>query len=139
MTRIPAPSLLLLAGLLLGCESSKKQLLKPPEEQAQLRAIQTRAYDTVDEQATLRAVIATLQDLGFVIDDANSTLGIISATKLDGGVVRMMVSVKRHGQTQTSVRASAQVGLKTVTDAETYQQFFVALSKGMFLTAHQVE
>jgi hypothetical protein len=130
---------LLLPLLLAACNTSKKELLKPPEEQAALRSMQSRAFDTVDEQKTMRAVIATLQDLGFVIDDANAMLGIVSATKLDGGVVRVMVTVKRHGQKQTSVRASVQSGTRTVTDPATYQEFFVALSKGMFLTAHEIE
>lgn len=122
-----------------ACESSRKQLLKAPEEQAALRAMQTRAYDTTDEQKTLRAVIATLQDLGFVLDDANSAMGIVSATKLEGGTVRIMVTVRSHGDKQTAVRASVQDGYRTVTDPATYQEFFVALSKGMFLTAHQIE
>jgi len=132
-------TILALLCVLAACESSKKQLLKPPEEQAALRAMQTRAFDTTDDQKTLRAVIATLQDLGFVIDDANTSLGIVSGTKLDGGMVRVMVTVTRQGTKQTAVRASVQSGYKTVTDPATYQEFFVALSKGMFLTAHEVE
>jgi hypothetical protein len=137
MNRVP--HLVLLAAAVAACESSKKELLRPPEEQSALRAMQSRAFDTTDEQKTMRAVIATLQDLGFVIDDANSPLGIVSATKLDGGVVRVMVTVKQHGTKQVSVRASVQSGTKTVTDPATYQEFFVALSKGMFLTAHEIE
>jgi hypothetical protein len=137
MNRVRA--LLLLAAALAACESSTKELLKPPEEQAALRSMQSRAYDTTDEQKTMRAVIATLQDLGFVIDDANAPLGIVSATKLEGGIVRVMVTVKQHGAKQVSVRASVQSGTKTVTDPSVYQEFFVALSKGMFLTAHEIE
>jgi len=135
MTRTALAFLCILAA----CQSSKRELLKPPEEQAALRAMQTRAFDTTDDQKTLRAVIATLQDLGFVIDDANTTLGIVSATKQDGGMVRVMVTVARRGSKQTAVRASVQTGYTTVTDPATYQEFFVALSKGMFLTAHEVE
>jgi hypothetical protein len=125
--------------LLAACNTSHKELLKAPEEQAALRTMQTRIYDTTDDQKTLRAVIATLQDLGFVIDDANAMLGIVSATKFDGGVVRIQVAVKRHGQNQTSIRASAQSGTRTITDPAAYQQFFASLSKGMFLTAHEIE
>lgn len=132
-------TLLLPLLLLAGCNYSHKQLLKAPEEQAALRTIQTRLYDTTDEQKTMRAVIATLQDLAFVIDDANAMLGIVSATKLDGGVVRISVAVKRHDEKQVSVRASAQAGTKTVTDPLAYQEFFASLSKGMFLTAHEIE
>ncbi len=137
MTRPPIPLLFLL--LLASCNYSHNELLKAPEEQAALRTMQTRAYDTVDEQKTMRAVIATLQDLGFVIDDANAMLGIVSATKLEGGYVRVMVTVKRHGEKQTAVRASAQANTKTITDPGVYQQFFASLSKGMFLSAHEIE
>jgi hypothetical protein len=124
---------------LIGCETSTRQLLKEPEQQAVLRSIQTRAFDTTDEQAILRNVIATLQDLGFVLDYANAPLAFVSATKLEGGSARITVSVKRHGEKQSAVRASLQVGLTTVTDPLTYQQFFIALERGMFLTANKIE
>lgn len=124
---------------LAACQSSRKELLETPAEQAELRAMQSRAFDTTDVEKVMRSVIGTLQDLGFVIDDANTTLGLISATKLEGSVVRMMVTVKRRGKTQTAVRASAQHGYRQVVDPETYQRFFAALAKGMFLTAHDIE
>jgi len=125
--------------LVAACNTSHKELLKAPEEQAALRTMQTRLYDTTDEQKTMRAVIATLQDLGFVIDDANAMLGIVSGTKFEGGTVRIQVAVKRHGEKQISVRASAQAGTRTLTDPGAYQEFFTSLSKGMFLSAHEIE
>lgn len=133
------PSALVLMLTVAACQTSQKKLLETPAEQAELRAMQSRAFDTTDVEKVMRSVIGTLQDLGFVIDDANTTLGLISATKLEGSVVRMMVTVKRRGKTQTAVRASAQQGYKTVVDPETYQRFFAALAKGMFLTAHDIE
>ena len=74
-----------------------------------------------------------------MIDDANSVLGLVSATKLEGSILRIMVTVKERGATQVSVRASAQQGYRAVIDPEAYQRFFVALSKGMFLTAHEID
>lgn len=133
------PLVLVLMLTVAACQASEKKLLETPAEQAKLRAMQSRAFDTTDVEKVMRSVIGTLQDLGFVIDDANTTLGLISATKLEGGVVRMMVTVKRRGKTQVAVRASAQQGYKTVVDPETYQRFFAALAKGMFLTAHDIE
>lgn len=123
---------------LAACESTGRELLKPPEKQATLRAMQTRAFDSTDDLAILRSVIATLQDLGFVIDSAHAPLGIVSATRLENGSARITVTVRRQGEHQTLVRASVQVGLKTATDPLAYQEFFAALSKGMFLTAHAV-
>jgi hypothetical protein len=77
--------------------------------------------------------------LGFVVDKADITLGTISGTKLSRYSMRMTVTVRPRGTTQTAVRASAQYNLVAVSDAEPYQQFFAALEKAMFLTAHQVD
>ena len=87
----------------------------------------------------LRTVMATLQDLGFVIDNADETLGTVSATKLDRYALKMTVTIRPRGQTQMLVRASAQFQMRAVEDAEPYQQFFDALGKAMFLTAHEVD
>ncbi len=124
---------------LASCQSSRKQLLASEESQVKLRSIQTRAFDTLDKQATLRTVMATLQDLGFVIDDANDTLGTVSATKLDRYALRMTVSVRPRGSSQLLVRANAQCNQRAVEDPEPYQQFFDSLGKSMFLAAHQVD
>ena len=123
-----------------GCQiSSSSQLLKTNESQVQTRSIQTRAFDTTDKNKTLRAVIATLQDLGFVIDKADEILGSVSATKLDGYHFRMTATVRPRGQTQLLVRANAQYNLTAINDPEIYQDFFTSLGKSMFLTAHNVE
>lgn len=132
-------SVLLLLASVVGCESSKKQLLATGESQVQLRSIQSRAFDTTDRQEMLRTIMATLQDLGFVIDNADETLGSVSATKLDRYALRMTVTIRPRGQTQTMVRASAQYQMRAVEDPEPYQQFFDALGKAMFLTAHEVD
>ncbi len=123
-----------------GCQTnSSKQLLKADESQVKMRSIQTRAFDTTDKNKTLRTVIATLQDLGFVVDKADETLGSVSATKLDGYQLRMTVTVRPKGNRQLLVRANAQYNLTAVNDPEIYQDFFSALGKSMFLSAHSVE
>ncbi len=129
----------LAGGLSVGCESSKSQLLKADESAVKLRSIQTRAFDTTDHKATLRTVMATLQDLGFVLDNADDVLGTVSATKLERYALRMTVSVRPRGETQLLVRANAQYNLRAVEDPQPYQQFFDALGKAMFLAAHQVD
>ncbi len=132
--------LVVTAALLLGaCAStSTRHVLGTDSSQVALRSIQTRAFDTTEREDTLRTIIATLQDLGFVIDKADDVLGTVSATKLDGYRLRMTVTVRPRGDTQLLVRASAQFKLEAVEDPEPYQQFFVALEKAMFLTAHEV-
>lgn len=124
---------------LLCCAPSTKQVLATKESQVKLRAIQTRAFDTTDEVMMLRTVIATLQDLGFIIDKADDELGIVSGTKLDWYALRMTVSVRHRGKTQLLVRANAQYEIYAIEDPEPYQQFFESLSKALFLTAHQVD
>ncbi|HMM38392.1 MAG TPA: hypothetical protein PKB11_06500 [Desulfovibrio sp.] len=129
---------LVLAAALLAsaCVNPNKQALATSESQVQLRSIQSRAFDTTDKEKTLRTVIATLQDLGFVIDKADGTLGTVSATKLSGYQMRMTVTVQPKGTTQTRVRANAQLGLQAVEAPLPYQQFFQSLEKAMFLTAN---
>lgn len=125
--------------LVVGCATTQQRLLDSDQSQVQLRSIQSRAFDTTDKPKTLRTVIATLQDLGFVIDKADDVLGIVSATKLNYYSLKMTVSVRSRGETQLLVRVNAQYGVHPVTEPKPYQDFFVALQKAMFLTAHQVD
>ncbi len=131
--------LVLVACFVCACRSSRSQLLATDQSQVRLRSIQTRAFDTTDKLATMRSAMATLQDLAFVIVDADETLGTISATKLDRYRLRMTVLVRPRGETQMLVRANAQYNLRAVEDPEPYQQFFDALGKAMFLDVHLVE
>ena len=125
--------------ILFSCAPSTHQVLATNESQVKLRAIQTRAYDTTNKQMMLRTIIATLQDLGFIIGGADHVLGTVSGTKLDRYALRMTVSVRPRGETQLLVRANAQYQIYAVEEPEPYQQFFEALSKALFLKAHQVE
>ncbi len=128
------------AALLSACQSdSRQQVLATNQSAVQLRSFQSRAFDTTDQNRTLRTVIATLQDLGFVIDKADSLLGTVSATKLDSYALKMTVSVRQRGGTQLLIRANAQYNIRAVEDPQPYQQFFEALQKSMFLTAHEVD
>jgi hypothetical protein len=125
--------------LIAGCATTQQQLLDSEQSQLRLRSIQTRAFDTTDKEKTLRTVITTLQDLGFVIDKADATLGMVTATKLDRYALRMTVTVRPRGETQLLVRANAQYETNPVDDPEPYQHFFSALQKAMFLAAHEVD
>jgi hypothetical protein len=116
-----------------------ERILDSEQSQVQLRSIQSRAFDTSDRERTLRAVIATLQDLSFVVDKADLELGTVSATKLDGYSLRMTVSVRQRGKSEVVVRANAQFNERAVTDPKPYQSFFVALERAMFLSANSVD
>jgi hypothetical protein len=125
--------------LLAGCKTTQEQLLDSGESQVKLRSVQSRAFDTIKTETTLRTVIATLQDLKFVIDKADYTLGMVTGTQLDTYALRMTVTVRPRGKTQTIVRANAQYHLEPVTDPLPYQRFFTSLEKAMFLTAQKVD
>jgi len=130
---------LILALTLYACAAKQKDILRAEESQVKLRSIQSRVFDITDPNRLLRAIIATLQDLGFVIDDADETLGTVSGTKRSGHALRMTVSIRPKGDNQMIVRSNAQYNLQTVEDPEPYQQFFAALSKSLFLEAQQIE
>jgi uncharacterized membrane protein YhiD involved in acid resistance len=131
--------LIVFSLFVVGCATTQERLLDSDSSQVQLRSIQTRAFDTTNKEKTLRTVISTLQDLEFVIDKADATLGTVSATKLKNYALRITVTVRPRGETQLLVRANAQYNVTPITDPEPYQQFFAALEKAMFLTAHQAD
>jgi len=144
MTRINVFVSLCLALVAGSCATTTDRLLEMETSQVQLRSVQTRAFDTPDRLVALRAVVATLQDLGFMIERADATVGVVSATKTDiqmGAVspLKMTVTVRTRSETQVLVRASAEFRLKMIKDPKPYQQFFTALEKAMFLDAHEVE
>jgi hypothetical protein len=133
--------LLLAAGLAVtgGCAPSTKAVMETSQSAVALRSFQQRAFDTTDKEKTMRSVIATLQDLSFVVDKADLEIGTVSATKLSGYQLRITVTVRPRGTTQMLVRANAQYMDKAVEEPKPYQDFFTALEKSMFLTAHEVD
>lgn len=133
-------SILIVAPLLLiaGC-AAPTAVITASGSQVELRQMQTRDYDTLDKRGTLRAVVATLQDLGFVIDRADYDLATISATKLQDYEIRMTVTVREREGKRLAVRASARFNEEPITDPNAYQDFFTTLDKAMFLTLHEVD
>jgi len=132
-----------LAAVLLtaGCQTAQQKNILDSGDTTQvaIRSMQTRIFDTADKKETMQTIIATLQDLGFVIDKASYDLGTVSGTKLNGYKVRMSVVAIPRGEDRMVVRANAQYNIDPIRDPEIYQQFFAALEKGMFLTAHMVD
>jgi len=146
MKKIILTGLIMALGFgLVGCQSnSKDQILLTKKSAVELRSFQSRAFDTTDRESVLRSAMATLQDLSFVIDKADFTLGSVTGTKFhkDGNrhvALKMTVSVRKRSPTQVLVRANAQYGVEAVEDAGPYQDFFNNLGKAMFLTAHEID
>jgi hypothetical protein len=118
---------------------SRQQVLATGNTQVAQRAISSRAFDTRDRNIVFRATLATLQDLGFVIDRADDVLGTVTATRAAGAVVRLTVIVRPISGERTLVRASGQHNLEALTDPLPFQRFFTALSQSLFLTANEVD
>ena len=124
----------------------ERGVLTSPESQLKLRSIQSRAYDTTDRQFVLRGVIATLQDLEFMIEAADAALGMVTARKFLlprgtplGRDLTLTVTVRPRGEKQMLVRLNAEFNRKAVEDPEVYQSFFLTLGRSLFLSGHEVE
>jgi hypothetical protein len=62
---------------------SRDQIWLSEASQVKVRAAQSRVFDRADRLTTIQAVVSTCQDLGFVIEVLDETLGIVSAKKFD--------------------------------------------------------
>ena len=124
--------------LLTGCISTGESVLGTQNSQVATRNYQSRMFETSDKKMVMRNVISTMQDLGFIIDRADETLGTVSGTSFTNNS-KMTVSVRPSGKTQMIVRSNASANLHEITAPTAYQNFFNALSQSMFLDAHTVE
>ncbi len=62
-----------------ACSSSTTS--NPPKTQLEVREYQTRYFEIKDKNIIMKAVINTLMDEGYIIKEANTELGIITAEK----------------------------------------------------------
>jgi hypothetical protein len=133
-----------LCGALIGCATATPDVTGSGS-QLEIRQLQTRDYDTLDKEKTMRSVVATLQDLGFTIDTADPVLGTITGSRVyyesnyKHFTMRMTVTVREMEGKRVAVRANARLNDEAVTDPVTYQDFFAALDKAMFLTLQKVD
>jgi hypothetical protein len=128
------------AVLQLSCATTRDRVLDTGDEtQLQKRSYESRVFDTSDKEKVLRAIISTLQDLGFVIDRADYTLGTVSGTKYEGYMMKITVSARPKGNDRMVVRANAQINVKPIDDPKQYQDFFSSLEKSLFLASHEAD
>ena len=129
----------LLIAPLSACVTAQDSLNENVESQVALRAMQTRSFDTTDKKKVMQGALATLQDLSFVIDNADYDIGTITATKLSRYGITMTISVRPNNEEQMLVRAVARYGDRIVQEPRPYQSFFASLAKGLFLDANLVD
>lgn len=126
--------------LVSGCVANNQRVFDSGgASQLETRSYQSRVFDTDSQEMVMRATLSTLQDLGFVIERADVVLGTVTALKLDGHMIRITVSIRARGETQTLVRANAQFNVNPIEDPKHYQDFFASLEKSLFLTANAVD
>lgn len=66
---------------IVGCVSIPTGFLKPNEGYLQKRALQMRQYDTTDQVKIITSVAGVLQDLGFTLEDSETEVGFVAASK----------------------------------------------------------
>ncbi len=67
--------------LVSGCDTVPLDALKMSPQSIEHRQLQTRRFDGTDDQKILAASAGVLQDLGFTIDESETKLGVIVASK----------------------------------------------------------
>mgnify|MGYP000181848859 CR=1 FL=1 len=73
-------ALIVAMGLSMSCATYSPNP-EPKKTQLQIRQFQTRTYDADSELVVLKAVANVLQDEGYIITNAESDLGLITAEK----------------------------------------------------------
>lgn len=134
--------ILAVVGLVLieGCAAPQPSpdLLAPTEAQMKIRSLQTRSFDLKDRQLAMRGVIAALQDLGFIIERANESLGLVTAARFAEpnfyDVVGVTVTVRSETESRMMIRANAIYNNKPIEDPKVYQNFFATLERALFVT-----
>ena len=139
--------LAVMASILFGCMPEELDLVLSEKSAVELRAMQSRAFETGDQPEVYRAVFETLQDLGYAVTDANPKAGTVSGNKLAQLSLTATVYSRPDSAERIIVRANATVKVAPgnkqehqVDDPEFYQtRFFDPLSKALFLTALKLE
>lgn len=77
-----ALALAVLGGAMAGCATEDAQgAIRPRDDAAALREMQTRRFEGIEEDRLLAAGVAVLQDLGFTIRLSNARLGFAKGVK----------------------------------------------------------
>lgn len=67
--------------ILAGCATNHQNLYIQEKDYLERRNLETRVFDTIDEKTVLEASAQVLQDTGFTIKEAETSLGILTAQK----------------------------------------------------------
>lgn len=113
--------LLLVPSVLIfqGCVDASKNALSMNKMTLEDRQLQTRLYETSDEVRILSAIASLLQDLGFNLDESETDLGLIVASKerdaTDAGQVFLAVAIAAMGGGNTPIDKEQKIKVSIVT------------------------
>lgn len=138
MTNVRAIAAILVSALLAGGCTAPLDPALVRQHQIQLQRMQTRIFDTNDKMAIARGVISALQDLNFIIAEADTARGTFSAKKFGDYPIEMTITIQPMTATHASVHVDARYNSKIIEDPATYQEFFSSLEKSLPVPARAV-
>ena len=145
--RIKAFVCLCLVASLTSCVTANefaKKIGAPPQNAVELRNLQMRRFDTLDQRHMLLAATDTLQDLGYAVTESSPEIGIVAGSKQRdaeetgqvAGQIALVVLFAALGSSYTPVWDKSQsihVTLVT-TPVENSKQIEVRVSFDRYLT-----
>jgi hypothetical protein len=75
-----------IALALAGCQTIPKDALKLSPQSLEKRSLQTRKFEGISEADILAASAGVIQDLGFIIEESETDLGLIVGSKERGAM-----------------------------------------------------
>jgi len=99
--------------------------------QLETRSYQTRDFSNVGHKQLMQAMVSTLQDYHFRIQEVDTELGTITAYQhtRKAGKTALTIFIKARGENLHSVRINMLTGRKVLSEPEIYQKFFTAVRK----------
>lgn len=102
-----------------GCVEASRDALRMNKMTLEDRQLQTRLYETSDEERILSASASLLQDTGFNLDESETDLGLIVASKerdaTDAGQVFFAVVIAAMGGGNTPIDKEQKIRVSIVT------------------------
>lgn len=140
LTLVPA---ILVTMVVSGCVTTEEpEIVMSTKGAVELRAIQSRKFETPDDKKVYRAIIAVMLDLGYAVTSLEPEARTITGNKL--AQLTLTATIPASDAETTTVRANAVVRTSTqkqvapvqVDGAEFYQtRFFDPLAQALFLEA----
>ncbi len=98
----------------------------------QNQSLTSRVFYVPDQSIVPAAIVSTLQDLGYFINDSNRT-GYVSGIRTLHTDDRVTVTFRSEDDDFVTVRANFSISLIDPNGAVQYQRFFSSLNKSIFL------